>query len=229
MHPYAGKIKGLLAAQADPRLAPDMERYMRGQFEFLGIKSPQLSAITSSFYKENGLPAAGDLETIVRDLWSLPQREYQYTASGLISRMSEQAPEGFTGTLEHLLTTRSWWDTVDTLAGHAVGDHFRRWPRARHKYLAKWRRSENLWLRRTTLLFQLNYKEETDFELLKELIRENLSSKEFFINKAIGWALRQYSRIDGQGVREFVASTSLSTLSAREALKWLEHRDDHIS
>ncbi len=95
----------------------------------------------------------------------------------------------------------------------------------KRKYLAKWRKSDNFWLRRTTLLFQLKYKGETDFELLRELICENLGSKEFFINKAIGWALRQYSRIDEQGVREFVAATPLSSLSAHEALTWLENRD----
>jgi len=139
--------------------------------------------------------------------------------------MEKQIPEDFIETVEYLLVTKSWWDTVDTLAGGTVGAHFKHYTRARWKYLARWRKSENFWLRRVTLLFQLNYKDETDFDLLRELIRENLGSKEFFINKAIGWSLRQYSRIDEQGVREFVASTPLHSLSAREALSWLEHRD----
>jgi 3-methyladenine DNA glycosylase AlkD len=133
-------------------------------------------------------------------------------------------PEGFIATLEHLLTHKSWWDTVDWLAASVVATHFRRYPRVRGKYLVKWRRSKNFWLRRTCLLFQLNYKRETDFGLLCEIIRENLGSKEFFINKAIGWALRQYSRIDERGVRRFVAQTALEPLSAREALKWLERQ-----
>ena len=111
---------------------------------------------------------------------------------------------------------------MDGLAAGPVGMHFKRYPDVREIYLSKWRNSDNFWLRRTTILFQLNYKAETDFGLLCEIILENLGSKEFFINKAIGWALRQYTRLDPYAVREFVAATPLHPLSAREALKWLE-------
>jgi len=122
------------------------------------------------------------------------------------------------------LVTKSWWDTVDALATGAVGVHFERYPRARRKYLSKWRKSRNLWLRRAALLFQLNYGEDTDFALLRAIIRENLGSQEFFINKAIGWALRQHTRVDPEGVRRFVAETRLHPLSAREAMKWLDKK-----
>jgi len=176
------------------------------------------------FRTQHGLPPVEELDPIVRDLWALTQREFQYAATGLIGRLENQLPEDFIGTLEYLLVTKSWWDTVDTLSGHTVGTHFNRFPKTRRKTIARWRKSDNFWLRRATLLFQLGYKDETDFDLLRELICENLGSKEFFINKAIGWSLRQYSRIDEQGVRDFVASTSLHPLSAREALNWLEHR-----
>lgn len=90
--------------------------------------------------------------------------------------------------------------------------------------MERWRCSDDFWLRRTCILFQLGYKSETDFDLLKDIIRENLGSKEFFINKAIGWSLRQYTRVDPDGVRAFVAETPLAPLSAREALKWLNRR-----
>jgi 3-methyladenine DNA glycosylase AlkD len=109
---------------------------------------------------------------------------------------------------------------VDALASHAVGTQFKRFPDVREKYLKKWRKSDNLWLRRTTLLFQLGYKKETDFDLLCELIHENLGSDEFFINKAIGWALRQYARTNPAPVKQFVKATKdLNPLSRREALK----------
>jgi 3-methyladenine DNA glycosylase AlkD len=169
-----------------------------------------------------GLPPIAELEIIARELWAMPEREYQYIATSLISRLENQLPSNFIKTLEHLLTHKSWWDTVDTLAGGTVGVHFRRFPAQREKYLAKWRKSENFWLRRTTLLFQLGYKKETDFDLMCELIRENLGSKEFFINKAIGWALRQYARTDPQAVKRFVKATPLHPLSRREAMKHLE-------
>jgi 3-methyladenine DNA glycosylase AlkD len=124
--------------------------------------------------------------------------------------------------MEYLLVTKSWWDTVDTISGGVLGVHFKRFPEVRETYLAKWRLSENSWLRRAAILFQLKYKEETDFDLLCEIIRENLDSKEFFINKAIGWSLRQYARIDPKAVKKFVKSTALHPLSRREAMKHLE-------
>jgi 3-methyladenine DNA glycosylase AlkD len=117
-----------------------------------------------------------------------------------------------------MITHKSWWDTVDSVS-HIVGMQFRRYPETREQHLAKWRASNNIWLRRTAILFQLDYKIETDFELLCEIIRENLNSKEFFINKAIGWALRQYARVDPKAVKKFVDSMPLHPLSKREALK----------
>jgi 3-methyladenine DNA glycosylase AlkD len=225
LHPYTRKIRSLLTAQADPAKAVPMKRYMRDQFEYLGIKSPQMTELLKGFHARNGLPDVLELDTVVRELWSLPQREFQYTATGLIRRLEKQLPGSFIETLEYLLVTKSWWDTVDTISGGPLGVHFKLYPKIRQKYVARWRKSDNFWLRRATLLFQLNYKAETDFDLLKDLIRDNLGSKEFFINKAIGWSLRQYSRIDEQGVRDFVASTPLSNLSAHEALSWLENRD----
>ncbi len=224
MHPYAQAIQSLLSQNANPENAAPMKRYMRDQFEYLGIKSPQMGELLKAHYAEHGLPALEDLDAIVRDLWSLPQREYQYAATGLISRLEKRLPEDFISTLEYLLVTKSWWDTVDTITGGTLGVHFKRFPKTRKKYIAKWRKSDNFWLKRATLLFQLNYKQDTDFDLLCDLIRENLGSKEFFINKAIGWALRQYTRVDPQAVRKFVAETRLHPLSAGEALKRLEKR-----
>jgi 3-methyladenine DNA glycosylase AlkD len=224
MHPYALALRSLLARHADPEKAVPMKSYMRDQFEYLGIKSPQMGELLKQNYAAHGLPALEDLDEIVRELWALPQREYQYAAMSLIGRLEKKLPEEFIETLEYLLVTKSWWDTVDALSGGTLGIHFLRFPKTRNKYIAKWRKSDNFWLRRATLLFQLGYKKETDFDLLCDLIRGNLGSQEFFINKAIGWALRQYTRIDPQAVRTFVAETPLHPLSAKEALKWLEKR-----
>lgn len=224
MHPYARLIQRMLAKHANPKAAVPMKRYMRNQFEYLGIKSPALADLMKGLYTEQGLPPLTDLDAVVRDLWALPQREFQYAAVGMVDKMAKQLPEEFIETLEFMLVTKSWWDTVDIISAHIVGTHFKRFPKIKRKYLAKWRKSKDFWLRRTAILFQLGYKDETDFELLKEVIRENLGSKEFFINKAIGWSLRQYSRVDPVGVRKLVKETPLHPLSAREAMKWLEKR-----
>lgn len=224
MHPYVVEMKKLFESNADPAAAGPMKAYMRDQFEFLGIKSKPNGELQRQFYAEHGLPAVEELDAVLRDLWALPQREFQYAAVGLLSKMQKTLPPDFVQTMEYLIVTKSWWDTVDSLAAHLVGAHFKRCPEVRQAVLPEWRASDNFWLRRTCLLFQLDYKNETDFDLLKDIIRENLGSREFFINKAIGWALRQYTRIDPEGVREFVSSTPLHPLSSREALKWLENQ-----
>ena len=220
MHPYTLALKTLFEQNANPAQAGPMKKYMRDQFEYLGIKSPQNAALMKEFINEYGLPPLEKLDVIARELWSLPQREFQYSAITLAGKLEKKLGPEFITTIEYLITTKSWWDTVDILAGHAVGDQFRRFPAVKEKYLKKWRKSNNFWLRRTTLLFQLGYKKETDFDLLCELVQENLGSDEFFINKAIGWALRQYAHTDPAPVKKFVKATKgLHPLSRREALK----------
>lgn len=219
MHPYLVPLKTLFEQHADPVQAAPMKKYMRDQFEYLGIKSPQFKVLMKDFLAANGTPPLKDLEIILRDLWALPQREFQYMAVGLLGRSEKDLPAKFIGTIEYLLVTKSWWDTVDTISGGTLGVHFRRFSNVREKYLAKWRASENFWLRRACILFQLDYKQETDFDLLCDIIRENLNSSEFFINKAIGWSLRQYARTDPKAVKGFVNTTPLHPLSRREAMK----------
>jgi 3-methyladenine DNA glycosylase AlkD len=220
MHPYVIPLKALFEKNADPTQAAPMKKYMRDQFEYLGIKNPQAGMLLREFIVEHGLPPLEKLDIIVRDLWSLPQREFQYLAMNLIGKYEKKLGPEFISTLEYLIVTKSWWDTVDALASHPVGTHFKRYPGIKVKYLKKWRRSENIWLRRTTILFQLGYKQETDFDLLCEIIIENLGSDEFFINKAIGWALRQYAHTNPAPVKKFVKATKeLHPLSRREALK----------
>ncbi|NJC95168.1 MAG: DNA alkylation repair protein, partial [Anaerolineae bacterium] len=160
MHPYIKPLITLFEQNADPSQAPGMKKYMRDQFEYLGIKSPKFKELLKKFLGEYGLPPVDELDIIVRKLWSLPRREFQYLAVSLTGRSEKQLPPDFIHTLEYLITTKSWWDTVDSLAGGPVGVHFKRYPAIKKKYLAKWRRSDDFWLRRTTLLFQLNYKED---------------------------------------------------------------------
>jgi 3-methyladenine DNA glycosylase AlkD len=221
MHPYVASIQTRLEQNADPAQAAPMKKYMRDQFEYLGIKSPQLKTLFRHIIKEQGVPSAQELDEIIHELWELPQREYQYLAISLMERLEKKLPAGSIRTLEYMITHKSWWDTVDNIS-HIVGVLFQNYPDVKEKYLAKWRASRDFWLRRTAILFQLDYKDQTDFDLLREIIQENLGSDEFFINKAIGWSLRQYARIDPHGVKAFVNSTPLHPLSRREAMKHLE-------
>lgn len=225
MTAYVTALQSLFQSHADPLAAAPMKAYMRDQFPYLGIKTPERRTLLREFIAEHGLPALDDLANVLFELWALPEREFQYTAVGLLGRFEKNLPPEFIDTIETLLTSKSWWDTVDSLATQTVGIHFRRYPDVKQRTLAVWRQSNDFWLRRTCILFQINYKTETDFALLKAIINENLGSKEFFINKAIGWALRAYTRVDPDGVRVFVTETPLNPLSAREALKWLNRQD----
>src|SRR5215212_8509338 len=113
MHPYVASLKTLFEQNANPARAAPMKKYMRDQFEYLGIKTPQNTALQKEFYKQNGLPKLSDLDDILRDLWALPQREFQYVGMGLLGRFEKQLPVEFMDTIEYLILTKSWWDTVD--------------------------------------------------------------------------------------------------------------------
>lgn len=224
MHNYLYPLQQLFEQNANPDNAGPMKKYLRDQFDFLGLKSPQRRLLFRQFVAEHGLPQIADLEMILLDLWQLSPREYQYTGLDLLHRLRKQIGPETINLLERLIVSKSWWDTVDALASHAVGGLLARQPPLKEATISRWRHSDNFWLRRTTLLFQLRYKEATDEALLFSLIRDNLGSDEFFINKAIGWALREYSKVNGQAVRQFVAQTALMPLSEREALKWMKNK-----
>lgn len=221
MHPYLRPLAQSFEANQNPALAEPMARYMRNHFSFLGLKSVRRRELLREFWAAHGLPPTAELPSILHDLWALEPREFQYAGLDLLDKTGRQHTADFLDLFQTLITTKSWWDTVDALASHAVGRLCRRFPPLIESHIGRWRTAENIWLRRTTLLFQLGYKEGTNANLLFALIRENLDSKEFFIQKAIGWGLREYSKSDAAAVTRFVAETPLPPLSQREALKWL--------
>lgn len=225
MTTYLESLKTHFDQQANPANAIPMKKYMREQFEFLGIKTPERKALFKQFITVHGLPNRSELDIILRSLWQWDAREYQYIAISFLDRLQKQLTPAIIPTIESLITTKSWWDTVDSLASHTVGDLYRQYPDEMADHLSRWRQTDNIWLRRTTLLFQLSYKAKTDETLLFELVQDNRTSKEFFIQKAIGWALREYSKTAPDGVKSFVERTELSALSKREALKWLEKQN----
>ena len=224
-NPYVQSLVDLMTANANPANAEPMQRYMRDQFPYLGIKTPERRALFKQFVAKHGLPPVTELDEAILALWALPEREYQYLAVGLLDKLQKKLPPQSTQLLEQLITTKAWWDTVDTLAARIVGTHFQRYPDIQAQFLPIWRQSDNIWLRRTAILFQLHYKTKTDVDLLFAIIHENLGSTEFFINKAIGWALREYSKTDRTAVLTFVNQTDLASLSRREALKWLKNQN----
>ncbi|MDJ0703081.1 MAG: DNA alkylation repair protein [Leptolyngbyaceae cyanobacterium MO_188.B28] len=219
---YLRSLRSYFEQHAHPENAPAMEKYMRNQFKFLGIKKPEQTALFKQFIAKQGWPALSQLDDFLLTLWSWPEREFQYLGSNFLHHFRKHLPSNALPTLEQLITTKSWWDTVDSLASHTVGDLFKRRPNEVGEYIHRWRHSDNIWLRRTTLLFQLSYKANTNEALLFALVEENASSDEFFIQKAIGWALREYSKTAPNEVNRFVETHAMAALSKREALKRLK-------
>lgn len=192
--------------------------YLRDQFEFFGLKMPQWTALAKSIHRELGLPGGEDLKTLVRLCFEDEHREMHYFALQTVEKtLKQQAPE-FIEFLEELILTRSWWDTVDWI-NKLVGQHFLRYPDLTKPVTERWMDSGNMWLQRVCMIFQLAYKDKTDGDLLFDYVRRVAGSKEFFLQKGAGWALRQYSRTNPESVRQFVDATRLAPLTRREALR----------
>lgn len=198
-----------------------MAAYMKNQFPFLGLKKPMRSQLQKNFLKDCKRNKYINWD-FIKKCYSLPEREFQYLAVDYLITMKKYIRPDDIDIIEGLITEKSWWDTVDMLAGTIIGDLCSKNAYLISGYILKWAESDNLWLRRSALLFQLKYKDKTDKNLLEYIILKNLNSSEFFINKAIGWILREYSKTDKVWVKEFIQNNKLSPLSRREGSKYLE-------
>ena len=224
MNSYVSEVETAFKNHADPENAEGQKAYMRNQFDFLGIKSPIRKEIQQSFLRKKNLPPKEELENIVKSLWDKSQREFQYFALELADKYTRQVEAEDIILFEWMVTHKSWWDTVDFVAPRLMGNYFKLFPDLRDKKVEAWLNSENRWLMRSALLFQLKYNAKLDPLFLEHVINSLLGSKEFFINKAIGWILRQYSKSHPQWVIDFINRTNLDPLSRREALKVIERK-----
>ncbi|MDV2581895.1 DNA alkylation repair protein [Alkalibacillus haloalkaliphilus] len=223
-HPYTQRLYTRLVEHADKDQALTMKKYMRENYDFLGIKAAPRREVVREVIKEYGRPPEKEFSNIIKDLWDLPERECQYVALDLIDRKIGLNEEDIQ-LLEYLVLHKSWWDTVDWIATKHAGAYFQQYPQHIPGVTGRWIKSENIWLQRSTILFQLKYKQHTDEETLFHYITHFLDSDEFFINKAIGWALREYSKTNPSSVTQFVKHHKLSTLSRTEALKYLKAKN----
>jgi 3-methyladenine DNA glycosylase AlkD len=216
-----GRLTTAFETVRDEARAGPMVRYMRNQFPFLGLPSPARRVVQREALASLPTPAEADVLAATRSLWSLPEREYQYAACDLLARWTRLLTSPALADLEWLITHRSWWDTVDAVRP-AVGALVLAEP-ALKAHTRRWNRASDMWLVRSSIIFQLGYRARTDAPLLFEHCANRASDTEFFIRKGIGWALREYSKVDGAAVRTFVLDhPELSGLSRREALKWLD-------
>ena len=219
-HEVLDRLVRTFEAAREPERAGHAAAYMRGQFPFLGLSAPTRTALTRTVLQDLGPPTEDDLRVIATACWALPEREYQYFACDWLRRHVRRCGPDSLGTARTLLTTKSWWDTVDPLATGFVGALVAAHPRLRTDMDA-WSTDENLWLVRTAILHQLHHGAATDTDRLFGYCSRQAGHPDFFVRKAIGWALRQYARTDPDAVRTFVDRHPLSPLSVREATKHL--------
>ena len=205
---------------ADPERAARTQAYIKDVAPYLGLPSPLRRELSRTVLAGTPRPDETDCTAIALRCWELPEREYAYFAVDYLRRHVKRCSSGFLPVARHLVTTVSWWDTVDALASHVVGGLVAADP-ALKSAMDAWIEDENMWVARTALLHQLRHKDATDSERLFAYCVRQSGHPDFFVRKAIGWCLREYAKTDPDAVRDFVERQRghLAPLSVREALK----------
>lgn len=214
------RLTAAYGAAADPERAVSMRAYMKDVAPFLGLATPERRALSRTVLKGTPRPDEPDCTAVALRCWRLPEREYHYFAVDYLRRHAGRCSSAFLPVTRHLVSTVPWWDTVDLLAVHVVGALVAADPKLTADMDA-WSADEDLWIVRTALLHQLSYKERTDTERLFAYCLRQCGHPDFFVRKAIGWALREYAKTDPEAVRGFLARENgrFAPLSVREALK----------
>lgn len=221
--PHVQRLVHSMCILRNERKAVTAAMFLKDRFPSLGIQRPDRALIQKKWFAELKKDTEVDQWELASELWDLKYREFQYVAIDYLKTIPKRKykPEDHIK-IAKLITTKPWWDTVDVFASNIVGTYFQAYPEMIHPVITEWRQSgKDMWLNRTCLLFQLRYKDKTDFDLLQELVMQYLEVDEFFIQKAIGWSLRHYSRTDPNAVREFVKDLDLSPVAKREATKYI--------
>lgn len=210
-------------AQSDTAQSMAMEAYMKNHFTFFGIPMPQRRVILKSVSTEYSNNIKANARTLAFLLYEKPQREFHYCAIELlIQNCSKKLALDNIHWIKRLLLTHSWWDTIDTISKYVLGRNLTQFPEQTTIVIVNFYKSSNIWLNRSTLLFQSDYKKNTNSNVLEAVCEHFKESNEFFIQKAIGWALRGYSKINPIAVQNYVVSTNLKPLSKKEALRIIE-------
>ncbi|NNE26018.1 MAG: DNA alkylation repair protein [Saprospiraceae bacterium] len=216
-------INEALEEKAHPDHREGMISYMKNQFEFYGVKSPNRKEVLRNIWKEHRSFIQDNFRELTRHLWLCDHRECQYFAMDIIKKCKNQINGDDIAFLEHLITTKPWWDTVDFLSVHLGGQVFAKAPELITPKTDAYLAGDNIWLIRLAIIYQLSYGPQTDKDRLFDILVRSMGTKEFFINKAIGWALRQYSKYNPNAVREFIEThkTEMANLSIREGSKYI--------
>jgi 3-methyladenine DNA glycosylase AlkD len=218
---FVGQVKPALFELENRKRAIGAQAYMKEIAPFIGVATPERRLVVKRIAKGLSRPSSADLGATARKLWKLEEREFQYAANDLIDIHIALADKNFLAEhVEYLLTTKSWWDTVDGLGSVAVSPLTDKY--GCEKLIDKWNKSTNMWLNRAAIQHQRGRKYETDVKLILKYCDDHSDSNEFFIVKAIGWALRDIAKINPKAVRDFLkAHPDLGRVAVREAERGL--------
>lgn len=220
MSNFSKELILLYKDNASAENADAMAKYMKKLFPFYGIKTDLRRSLHKQALEHNKQEVKEKARRIAIELYARPERECHYSAvEVLIKALKGQYKLEDITFIEYLLVNNSWWDSVDVISKYLLGEYLKQYPKEIAEVTMRFSASDNMWLNRSAILFQLGYKKDTDENLLFEICCRHRESKEFFIQKAIGWALREYAKTNPQAVRNFVFSAGLKPLSNREALK----------
>jgi 3-methyladenine DNA glycosylase AlkD len=223
-HALIVEVRAALEEAADPVKAPQMQAYMKSTMPYRGVTSPQQKAIWKGIFSARPLASMDEWQRVALTLWrDATFREERYGAIALTDfrPYAQYRTMASIPMFEEMIVTGAWWDFVDAIAGRSLGAVLRAEPSRMSKLMRRWARDEHMWKRRSAILCQLGFKRDTDLTLLYDCIEPNLDDEQFFVRKAIGWALRQYAWTDPREVKRYVKANRarLSGLSMREALK----------
>ncbi len=219
-HPYLKEIQKIFVANGNQLIAKGAKAYLLNQFEFYGIKTPLRRQLCKAFYKTHPIKDHTELSKLIKECFNEPQRELHYFAIELLGHHKKIWSIKTIPLIEWMITHQSWWDSVDSTNTHVIGKFFLLHPEHIEACTSKWNQSSNKWLIRMSILFQLTYKTKTNTNLLSRYIENSQLHEDFFVRKAIGWALRAYAYTNKKWVVQFVkAHPLLNNLSKKEALK----------
>jgi 3-methyladenine DNA glycosylase AlkD len=216
---YIRDLENVYRQHGNPIFAEGASRYMKYHFPFFGVKTPLRRELAAAFVKTHGLPEGEDLKALCRVCFDSEYRDIHYFVGDALRNKIKTMDVSFLPVFEELIGINSWWDSVDFLAPKFAGGLLLRFPEQIPLYVDRWIESDNFWYQRAAIIYQLGYKQKTDAQRLFANVLRRADSKEFFVQKGAGWALREYAKVNPVAVQDFVEGNKLPALTAREALR----------
>ncbi len=222
---YITKTQQYFEKYRDAEAAIPMKKYMKNKFEFLGISAVKRKELFKVFFNTFPIPDYEISKVLVKEFFNLPEREYHYFAIQLLTKHKKRWAPTDIIYFESLILYKSWWDTVDLINSRIISVFFKKYPNLSKAMTDSWCESKNIWLKRVSIIYQLSYKSDTNTQILSKHILDNADHPDFFVQKAIGWALREYSKTNHKWVLDFVINnTTLKPMCKREAIKWMDNK-----